>query len=96
MTSLGPPKLAASVWLRDNRIIKLFGLGLASAVLIDALIIRTLVLPAVMLLLGRLNWAMPSGLERALPRVNVEGGVQGGAEEPVEGAEGAVAADLVS
>jgi putative drug exporter of the RND superfamily len=82
--------------LGDNRIIKLFGLGLASAVLIDALVIRTLVLPAVMLLLGRLNWAMPSGLERALWRLNVEGGVQGDAEEPVEGAEGAVAADLAT
>lgn len=58
--------------LGENRIIKLFGLGLASAVLIDALIIRTLVLPAVMLLLGRLNWSMPSALDRLLPRVNVE------------------------
>jgi putative drug exporter of the RND superfamily len=59
--------------LSDNRLLKIFGLGLGSAVLIDALIIRTLVLPAKMLLLGRLNWAMPSSLERFLPRLNLEG-----------------------
>ena len=59
--------------LGDDRVIKLFGLGLATAVLIDALIIRTLVLPATMLMLGRLNWAMPSALDRALPRLHVEG-----------------------
>ncbi len=59
--------------LGDNRIIKLFGLGRASAVLIDALIVPTLLLPAAMLLLGRLNWAMPSVIERRLPHINVEG-----------------------
>ncbi len=71
--------------LGDNRIIKLFGLGLASAVLIDALIIRTLVLPAVMLLLGRLNWAMPASLERLVPRLNVEGTDPTDDAVPVEG-----------
>jgi len=59
--------------LGDNRELKIFGVGLGSAVLIDALVIRTLVLPAVMLLLGRLNWAMPRSLERLLPRLTVEG-----------------------
>jgi putative drug exporter of the RND superfamily len=59
--------------LGDNRVIKLFGLGLASAVLIDVLIVRTLILPSVMVLLGRLNWAMPSALGRLLPRIDVEG-----------------------
>lgn len=58
--------------LGPDRSIKLFGLGLATAVLIDALIIRTLVLPAVMLLLGRANWAIPSALERRLPHLRVE------------------------
>jgi RND superfamily putative drug exporter len=62
----------ASFVLGDDRIIKLFGLGLASAVLIDALIVRTLLLPSVMLLLGRYNWALPRGLERVLPSVHVE------------------------
>jgi len=57
--------------LGPDRSIKLFGLGLATAVLIAALIIRTLVLPAVMLLLGRANWAIPSALERRLPRLRV-------------------------
>jgi RND superfamily putative drug exporter len=50
----------ASFTLGDNRIVKLFGLGLASAVLIDAVIVRTLLLPAVMLLLGRHNWTLPA------------------------------------
>ena len=74
----------AAFILGDNRIIKLFGLGLASAVLIDALIVRTLVMPAIMLLLGRSNWAMPAALGRILPRLNVEG-VEGtdAAAEPV-------------
>jgi putative drug exporter of the RND superfamily len=63
----------AAFVLGDNRVIKLFGLGLASAVLIDALIVRTLIMPAVMLLLGRATWAMPAALRRVLPRLNVEG-----------------------
>ena len=67
----------AAFVLGDNRVIKLFGLGLASAVLIDALIVRTLIMPAIMLLLGRATWAMPAVLNRFLPRLNVEGdGVQ--------------------
>ncbi|MDH2416267.1 MMPL family transporter [Nocardioides sp. CER19] len=59
--------------LGDNRTIKVFGLGLASAILIDALIVRTLIMPAVMLLLGRSTWAMPAALDRLLPRLDVEG-----------------------
>jgi RND superfamily putative drug exporter len=59
--------------LGDNRVIKLFGLGLAAAVLIDVLIVRALVLPSIMLLLGPANWAMPSALRRVLPRIDVEG-----------------------
>jgi RND superfamily putative drug exporter len=58
--------------LGDDRIIKIFGLGLASAVLIDALIVRTIVLPSVMQLIGRRNWSLPRVLERAIPRLPVE------------------------
>jgi RND superfamily putative drug exporter len=63
----------AAFVLGDNRTVKVFGLGLASAVLIDALIVRTLIMPAVMLLLGRATWAMPRALNRIIPQLNVEG-----------------------
>ncbi len=53
--------------------IKLFGLGLAVAVLLDALIIRSVLVPAVMLLLGKANWWLPGWLDRVLPHVSVEG-----------------------
>ncbi len=60
--------------------IKLFGLGLAVAVLMDAVVIRSVLVPAVMLVLGRANWYLPGWLDRVLPRVSVEGP----AAEPVE------------
>ena len=56
-----------------DRIVKLFGVGLASAVLLDATIVRMLLVPATMELLGDLNWWLPRWLDRALPRVAVEG-----------------------
>jgi RND superfamily putative drug exporter len=56
-----------------DRIIKLFGVGLASAVLLDATIVRMLLVPATMELLGDANWWLPRWLDRALPRVAVEG-----------------------
>jgi putative drug exporter of the RND superfamily len=62
----------ASFMLGDERIIKLFGLGLASAVLIDAVIIRSVLVPAVMQLLGKRAWWLPSWLDRILPRLHVE------------------------
>ena len=60
--------------------IKLFGLGLAVAVLLDALVIRSVLVPAVMLVLGRANWWLPAWLDRVLPHVSVEGPA---APEPV-------------
>jgi RND superfamily putative drug exporter len=54
-------------------IIEMFGLGLAAAVLLDALIVRAILVPAVMLLLGKANWALPAALDRILPQLNVEG-----------------------
>jgi RND superfamily putative drug exporter len=53
--------------------IKVFGLGLAVAVLLDAVIIRSALVPAVMLLLGRANWYLPGWLDRVLPHLSVEG-----------------------
>jgi putative drug exporter of the RND superfamily len=62
----------ASFMLGDERIIKLFGLGLASAVLIDAVIIRSILVPAIMQLLGRRAWWFPGWLGRVVPRLSVE------------------------
>jgi RND superfamily putative drug exporter len=56
----------------DNRVTKEFGLGLAGGVLVDAMIIRTALVPALMLLFGRANWWFPRSLGRRLPRVGVE------------------------
>ena len=60
--------------LEDNRIIKMFGLGLASAVFLDATFVRMLLVPATMELLGARNWWLPRWLDRILPTLNVEGG----------------------
>jgi RND superfamily putative drug exporter len=57
----------------SDRIVKLFGIGLASAVLLDATIVRMLLVPATMELLGDANWWLPRWLDRSLPRVAVEG-----------------------
>jgi putative drug exporter of the RND superfamily len=65
--------------LGGNRIIDLFGIGLASAVLLDALIIRAVLVPATMLLLGKANWWLPAALDRRLPRLGIEGAGGGGA-----------------
>jgi putative drug exporter of the RND superfamily len=62
----------ASFMLGEDRIIKLFGLGLASAVFIDAVIIRSVLVPAVMQLLGARAWWFPNWLDRLLPRLHVE------------------------
>ena len=57
----------------DNRIVKLFGLGLSMAVLIDASLVRMLLVPSTMQLLGARNWWLPGWLDRVLPDLNVEG-----------------------
>ncbi len=59
--------------LGDLRAIKLIGLGLSVAVLIDATIVRMVLVPATMELLGDRNWWMPKRLGRLLPRLDVEG-----------------------
>jgi RND superfamily putative drug exporter len=58
--------------LGEDRIIKLFGIGLASAVFFDAVIIRCLLVPAVMEILGRRAWYIPSWLDRRVPRLAIE------------------------
>jgi RND superfamily putative drug exporter len=61
----------ASFMVADLRSIKLIGFGLAAAVFIDATIVRLVMVPATMELLGRWNWWLPRRLQRALPNVNV-------------------------
>ena len=62
-----------SFMFEDSRIIKLFGLGLSTVVLIDATIVRMLLVPATMQLLGARNWWLPNWLDNILPNLNVEG-----------------------
>ena len=54
----------ASFMIGEDRIIKLFGLGLAAAVLIDAVIIRSVLVPAMMQLFGKRAWWLPGWLDR--------------------------------
>jgi len=62
-----------SFMLGEDRIIKEFGLSLASAVFLDALVIRCLLLPAVLSIVGAPTWQIPAWLGRVLPRINIEG-----------------------
>jgi RND superfamily putative drug exporter len=85
-----------SFMLGDERSIKEFGFGLAIAVFLDALVVRCVMLPAVLQLLGGLTWKLPGWLDARLPELNIEGsspanvtpadGSVGGREpEPVAG-----------
>jgi len=56
-------------------VIKMFGIGLAGAILMDAIIIRMVLVPGLMLLTGRSNWKILGVLDRILPHLNVEGSV---------------------
>ncbi len=58
--------------LGDARVIKLFGIGLASAVFLDAFVVRTVLVPSLMHLLGNANWFFPRWLERITPQVSIE------------------------
>jgi RND superfamily putative drug exporter len=69
--------------------IKLFGVALASAVLIDAFVVRLVLVPSVMSILGSANWWLPEPLRKVLPQIHIEGGsdeitdyVEPGTDEP--------------
>ena len=62
-----------SFLLESNRVIKLMGMGLGVAVLLDATVVRMMLVPATMELLGDRNWWLPRWLDRLLPHVDVEG-----------------------
>ncbi|MER6104445.1 MMPL family transporter [Streptomyces sp. NPDC001832] len=55
-----------------NRVIAMFGIALAAAVALDAFVLRTLLVPALMHLLGKANWWLPRWLDRRLPRISIE------------------------
>jgi RND superfamily putative drug exporter len=59
--------------LGDERVIKLFGVGLGGAIFIDAFILRTVLVPSLMHLFGKVNWAYPAFLERVTPWISLEG-----------------------
>jgi RND superfamily putative drug exporter len=56
----------------DDRVLKLFGLSLATGVFVDAFVVRSLLLPAVLQLLGRRTWMLPAWLEGRLPHLAIE------------------------
>ena len=58
--------------LEDDRLVKMLGTGLAVAVLLDVTLVRMVLVPATMELLGEKNWWMPAWLDRILPRLSVE------------------------
>ena len=58
--------------LSGDRVIAMFGIGLAAAVALDAFVLRTLLVPALMHLLGGANWWLPRWLDRRMPRISIE------------------------
>jgi RND superfamily putative drug exporter len=61
--------------LSTDRTIKLIGLGMATAIFVDAVIVRTVLVPAIMHAFGRANWRLPEWLNRRLPHLDIEGEV---------------------
>lgn len=62
-----------SFLLGGGWVIDMFGIGLAAAVLLDALIVRSVLVPALTIVLGERTWWIPGWLDRILPQLNVEG-----------------------
>jgi RND superfamily putative drug exporter len=62
----------ASFAAGDDRVLKLFGMSMAIAVFLDAVVIRSILMPAVLELFGRWTWAFPSWFDRRLPRLAIE------------------------
>jgi RND superfamily putative drug exporter len=59
--------------LNGDPTVKQFGIGLAVAVILDATVVRCLLVPARMVRLGKLNWYLPRWLGRLLPHLSIEG-----------------------
>jgi len=78
----------------SERAIKLFGLGLAVAIFVDATIVRMVLVPATMELLGRANWWLPDWVGRLVPRISVEPGTAAAPGGTISLAEGASEVDV--
>jgi RND superfamily putative drug exporter len=74
----------------DDVISKMMGLGLGLAILIDVMIVRLVIAPAVVVLLGDKAWWLPGWLDRLLPDVSLEGHLVENVDQPAEPVEGRV------
>ncbi|MFE9769129.1 MMPL family transporter [Streptomyces sp. NPDC005808] len=81
--------------LSGDRVIAMFGIALAAAVALDAFVLRTLLVPALMHLLGGANWWLPRWLEQRLPRISIEPPECRAAHERLAGATDAEVADVL-
>jgi putative drug exporter of the RND superfamily len=59
--------------LNGDPTVKQFGVGLAIAVILDATVVRCLLVPALMILMGKYNWYMPGWMDKVVPRISIEG-----------------------
>ncbi len=82
-----------SAALAEDRTTKLFGIGLATAIFFDATLVRSLLVPATMELMGKANWWYPSWLDRITPQINIEGTVH---EDPAPAPVDVAEAELVT
>ncbi|MEV6485288.1 MMPL family transporter [Streptomyces sp. NPDC051576] len=82
--------------LSGDRVIAMFGIALASAVALDAFVLRTLLVPALMHLLGGANWWLPRSLDRVLPRISIEPPECRAAHERLAAATDAEVADVLA
>ncbi|GHH95602.1 MMPL family transporter [Streptomyces capillispiralis] len=82
--------------LSGDRVIAMFGIALAAAVALDAFVLRTLLVPALMHLLGGANWWLPRSLDRILPRISIEPPECRAAHERLAAATDAEVADVLA
>ncbi|MEG3629124.1 MMPL family transporter [Streptomyces poriticola] len=82
--------------LSGDRVIAMFGIALAAAVALDAFVLRTLLVPALMHMLGRANWWLPRWLDARLPRISIEPPECRAAHERLAAATDAEVADVLA
>ncbi|MFH9417321.1 MMPL family transporter [Streptomyces rochei] len=82
--------------LSGDRVIAMFGIALAAAVALDAFVLRTLLVPALMHLLGGANWWLPRRLDKLLPRISIEPPECRAAHERLAAATDAEVADVLA
>ncbi|MFJ7336119.1 MMPL family transporter [Streptomyces sp. NPDC101116] len=82
--------------LSGDRVIAMFGIALAAAVALDAFVLRTLLVPALMHLLGGANWWLPRWLDKSMPRISIEPPESRAAHERLAAATDAEVADVLA